>query len=133
VRVRVRLKGVFDLLGEGGDLGPKYTERAIYNEARQRGLINDGLKDEITDLYQWRNATTHRFFLTDLTYADLGPLLDRYEMIFGRCMNIVEELEMRQVREGKGMTVRGPAANRIEVLQATNAKLGFDPKGMDLR
>ncbi|MEV4756979.1 hypothetical protein AB0J86_17965 [Micromonospora sp. NPDC049559] len=57
--------------------GTKISERAVYEEARRRGLIDDALKAEVVDLYEHRNATVHRFFLTDLTYAALGPLLDR--------------------------------------------------------
>lgn len=106
--------------------GVKYTERAIYNEAHDRNLIDDTLKAEITDLYEYRNAVIHRFFLTDLKYADLGSLLDRYEMVFNRCAAVVEALEVRQMREGKGMTVEGPAVDREEALQAVNAKLGFN-------
>lgn len=113
--------------------GAKYTERAIYNEAHGRGLIDDTFKAEIVDLYEQRNATIHRFFLTDLRYADLGPLLDRYEVIFNHCAAIVEALEDRQVQEGKGMTAQGPAVDQAEVLQAMNAKLGFDPGDVDLR
>lgn len=108
--------------------GTKFTEKDIYNEASSRGLIDDALKAEIVDLYERRNATIHRFFLTDLKYADLAPPLDRYEAVHERCYAIVEELEIRQVRERKGMTSQGPvtAADRSAVLEATNAKLGLD-------
>lgn len=106
--------------------GVEYTERAIYNEAHDRNLIDATLKAEIIDLYENRNAVIHRFFLAEIRYADLGPLLDRYEIVFNRCTAVVEALEVRQMREGKGMTVQGPAADRDEVLQAVNAKLGFN-------
>jgi len=108
--------------------GAKFTEREIYTEAYLSGLIDDGLKAEITDLYEQRNAIIHRFFLTDLTYGNLGPLLDRYEILYEQCAAIVERLELRQVQEGKGMTVEGPQADRQEVDEAVTAKLGFQPR-----
>jgi hypothetical protein len=108
--------------------GAKFTEREIYAEAHLRGLIDDGLKAEIIDLYEQRNAIIHRFFLTDLTYADLGPLLDRYEITYEQCAAIVERLELRQVHEGKGMTVEGPQADREAIDRAVKAKLGFQPR-----
>ena len=52
--------------------GPKFTEKMIYTEARQRNLIDDDLRDEIIDLYNQRNAVIHRFFLEGMTYASLG-------------------------------------------------------------
>jgi hypothetical protein len=105
--------------------GPRFTERAIYTEAHSRSLIDDALKAEIADLYEQRNAMIHRFFLTDLKYVDLGSLLDRYEVVYEQCAAVIEELEVRQVREGKGMTVEGPRADRDEVDRAIKAKLGF--------
>jgi hypothetical protein len=106
--------------------GATFTERAIYNEARSRNLIDEELKAEILDLYDQRNAMIHRFFLTDLKYTDLEPLLNRYELVFDQCAAVVAELESRQVRAGKGMTVEGSNTNRRELRIPTNAKLGFD-------
>jgi hypothetical protein len=31
--------------------GPKFTEKAIYTEARQKDLIDNATRDEIIDLY----------------------------------------------------------------------------------
>jgi hypothetical protein len=86
------------------------------------------LKTEIADLYEQRNAVIHRFFLTELKYIDLGPLCDRYELVFDRCAALVEELETRQVREGTGVTEAGPEADREELHRAIRAKLGFPPR-----
>ncbi|MFG1660657.1 hypothetical protein ACGFIY_29380 [Micromonospora chersina] len=107
--------------------GAKFTERAIYQEARRRGLIDEALMNEVVDLYEYRNAIVHRFFLTRLQYADLAPNLVRYEHVYDQCLGIVADLEDRQVREGKGMTVAGPQADRQAVLVEVLAKLGFNP------
>lgn len=108
--------------------GAKLSERAIYQEARRRGIIDEPLMNEVVDLYEHRNAIVHRFFLTRLQYADLGPHLVRYEMVYDQCSAIVAELEDRQVREGKGMTVAdGSQADRRVVLVEVLGKLGFNP------
>ena len=49
----------------------------------------------------------HRFFLEGMTYTSLGPLLDRYEVAYHRCYDLVNALEERQITEGKGMTQVG--------------------------
>ncbi|MET8352695.1 hypothetical protein [Micromonospora sp. NPDC005206] len=107
--------------------GPKLTERAIYEEARQRNIIDEAFKAEVVELYGYRNAIVHRFFLTSLQYADLAPHLVRYERLYDRCFAIVGELEDRQVREGRGMTIGGPQTDRQAVLVEVLAKLGFNP------
>src|SRR6266700_2114493 len=61
--------------------GPRYTEKQIYEEAYERGIINAELKATIIDLYDRRNAVIHKFFLTSIKYVDLGPWLDTYEQI----------------------------------------------------
>ncbi|XVV12617.1 hypothetical protein ACQP2X_48865 [Actinoplanes sp. CA-131856] len=105
--------------------GARFTERAIFTEAHRRGLIDDELKAEIVDLYEQRNAIIHRFFLTQLTYLQLGPLLDRYELAYERCAAVVAVLEQRQVDEGKGMTEEGPPPDSEELEQAIRTKLGW--------
>ncbi|MEV4384303.1 hypothetical protein AB0J68_01025 [Micromonospora sp. NPDC049580] len=107
--------------------GAKFTEREIYREARRRGVIDEILENEVGNLYEYRNAIVHRFFLTRLQYADLAPYLVRYELVYDQCSAIVEALEDRQVREGKGMTVEGAPADRQAVLAEVLAKLGFNP------
>jgi hypothetical protein len=107
--------------------GPRYTEREIYKEAYKRGLIDAKLKARITDLYNRRNAVIHKFFLTNIRYVDLEPWLGAYEEMFKRCHDIVDELESRQLEEGKGMTTTGPNAERQKINKLINAKLGVDP------
>jgi uncharacterized protein YutE (UPF0331/DUF86 family) len=106
--------------------GPKFSERDIYKEAHRRGLIDDPLKLEIEELYDARNAIIHRFFLNGVTYASLGPLLDRYEEVYNRCYKLVDDLEERQLAEGKGMTRHGPADDRHDFASAVLRKIGLD-------
>jgi hypothetical protein len=110
--------------------GPKFTEKMIYTEARNRNLIDDDLRDEIIALYDRRNVVIHRFFLEDMTYASLGPLLDRYEVAYHRCYDLVHALEERQLADGKGMTT--PGGGKIsdvkdDIQRLVKMKLGFDP------
>lgn len=110
--------------------GPKFTEKMVYTEARNRNLIDDDLRDEIIALYERRNVVIHRFFLNGMTYASLGPLLDRYEVAYHCCYDLVNALEERQLAEGKGMTT--PGGGKIsdvkgEIQRLVKMKLGFDP------
>jgi hypothetical protein len=111
--------------------GPKFTEKMIYTEAHQRNLIDDDLRDEIIDLYSKRNAVIHRFFLEGMTYTSLELLLDRYEIVYHRCYDVVNDLEERQIaRGGPGMTqVRTDDASDAqgEIRRHVKIKLGFDP------
>jgi hypothetical protein len=109
--------------------GPKFTEKAIYQEAHRRGLIDDALRDEIIELYEKRNAMIHRFFLSGMTYTSLGSVLDRYESVYDRCYKMVYDLEERQIDSGKGMTVvaKQSADHRDAVRERVKLKLGFDP------
>jgi hypothetical protein len=111
--------------------GPKFTEKMIYTEARQRNLIDDALRDEIIDLYNKRNAVIHRFFLEGMTYTSLEPLLDRYEIAYHRCYDVVNDLEERQIaRGGPGMTHVGKGKisdQRGDIQRRVTMKLGFDP------
>ncbi|MEV1321468.1 hypothetical protein AB0J14_35935 [Micromonospora arborensis] len=111
--------------------GARFTEKAIYDEALRRGLIDATLKAEVVELYEHRNAVVHRFFLTGLRYTDLEPHLGRYELVFQQTYGIVAELEDRQVREGTGMTVEGndPEAAAISLAHIAG-KLGFPDVGV---
>ncbi|MFF0467631.1 hypothetical protein ACFYPX_09435 [Micromonospora zamorensis] len=112
--------------------GARFTEKAIYDEALRRGLIDAKLKAEVVELYEHRNAIVHRFFLTGLRYTDLEPYLGRYELVYAQVYGVVRELEDRQIREGKGMTVRGDDDDSEEVassLADVGRKLGF-PVGL---
>jgi ABC-type lipopolysaccharide export system ATPase subunit len=50
-------------------------------------------------------------------------------MVYAQCAAVVQQLEDRQVREGKGMTVAGSEADRDEIDRALKAKLGFQTPG----
>ena len=107
--------------------GPMFAEKKIYAEAHSRDLIDDDLRAEIIDLYNKRNAIIHRFFLNGVTYGSLGPLLDRYEVVYRRCSDLVIALEDRQLAQGKGMTHRGSVADRQKINDLVTRKLGFEP------
>jgi len=109
-------------LDVGGDAVP-----GIYEQAHRRGMITADMKSRIVDLYERRNAVIHRFFLTDIKYVDLGSWLDSYEEVYKECYKIVEDLELRQLREGKGMTRTGSKADQERISSLVREKLGFDP------
>jgi hypothetical protein len=106
--------------------GKRYTEKAIYEEALSRGIIDVSLHSEVVALYEERNKIVHRFFLTNVKYAEIGPHLDRYEAIYRRCYEIVYELEARQIEGGVGMTRAESKPTDSDAIDRDVAKkLGF--------
>jgi hypothetical protein len=64
-----------------------------------------------------------------MTYASLGPLLDRYEVADHRCYELVNTLEERQLAEGNGMTQvgGGDLNHEQETHRVVKIKFGFNP------
>lgn len=91
-----------------------FTERAIYQLAFAREIINQDILNELNDLYDKRNAIVHRFFLTPIQYADLPPILLRFETLFQKLYAIAYELERKQIELGVGMTRGGPKPDADE-------------------
>lgn len=84
-----------------------FSERAIYQLTLDNHIIDQSLFDEINALYGFRNKVIHRFFISDIEYAHIGIVLDRYELVYQRLFTLVYELESQQISKGVGMTVLG--------------------------
>ena len=94
--------------GKGGF----FSERAIYQRALEKEVINQDIFDELNDLYDKRNAIVHRFFLSSIQYADLPPVLLRFETLYQKLYKKVYELESKQIELGVGMTRREIKSDR---------------------
>ena len=79
-------------------------ERAIFKMALHERVIEQGLFNEITELYDKRNAIVHRFLLTPQTYDQIPPILDLYEILFNKLEAVVSSLEEEQIQKGIGIT-----------------------------
>jgi len=82
-----------------------YSERDVYKLAFKKSILEEDLFNEINALYDFRNKVIHRFLISEIEYAHLGLVLDRYELVFQRLWNIVYSLESEQIQKGVGMTI----------------------------
>jgi hypothetical protein len=98
---------VDDLLISQEQSGKFYTERQIQKFALSEQVIDEPLYKEIEDLYSFRNDVIHKFFLTDLRYGQLPPILERYEMVYKQLYKLIWALEREQINLGVGMTGLG--------------------------
>lgn len=96
------------------DRGSFFSERAIYRLALEKEVIDQDIFDELNDLYDKRNAIVHRFFLSSIQYADLPPVLLRFETLYQKLYKKVYELESKQIELGVGMTRGGTKPNPDE-------------------
>jgi uncharacterized protein YutE (UPF0331/DUF86 family) len=80
------------------------TERTVYKLALSEGVIDQTLFETISSLYDRRNEVVHKFLLTNLTYEELPPTLEQYEVVFKHLYKIVYALEARQIELAVGMS-----------------------------
>lgn len=83
--------------------------------------------EEIGELYDHRNSVIHKFFLTNLEYAHLPGILERYEEVYNRLFALVYALEKEQIECGVGMTRlekgTGREAIETEILKKIDSAL----------
>jgi hypothetical protein len=68
-------------------------ERDIYRAARDAGVISERVFQELQQLYTFRNRAIHRFIISGITYDELVPRLDAYEVVFKRLYEQLEAIE----------------------------------------
>jgi hypothetical protein len=116
-----------DLLTSQEPGGQFYTERQIQRFANSEHVIEDDLFKEIGELYDHRNSVIHKFFLTNLEYAHLPEILERYEKVYNTLFALVYALEKEQIERGVGMTRLEKSAGReaiaTEVLKKIDSAL----------
>lgn len=63
------------------------------NAAGSCGVLSDSEFRELEDLYGFRNVIIHRFAVSGVSYSEIGPKLDAYEMIYRRIFEQLREIE----------------------------------------
>jgi hypothetical protein len=69
------------------------NERDVYAEAVKSNVLTEPEFQELKELYRFRNAAIHRFIISGMTYADIAPRLDKYEIILTRLLERLREIE----------------------------------------
>lgn len=70
-----------------------YSERKIYKLAYEAQIINEDEFLELGGLYTFRNRIVHRFIISEVSYAELAPTLERYELIYKRLYQKLSDKE----------------------------------------
>ncbi len=59
-----------------------YSEREIYRQAREEGVITPELYEKLERMYEYRNKVAHRFNISGIKYAEIGPACIAFEEIY---------------------------------------------------
>jgi hypothetical protein len=112
--------------------GKFYTERQIQQMALNECVIVPKIFDELSFLYGKRNDAIHKFFLTDLTYSDLPPILERYEVMYKKLNQLVWNLEDEQIRMGVGMSMASKNSAKETLKMLLDIARKIDPSMPEL-
>lgn len=94
------------------------NERKIYAEARSCGVLSDSELAQLEDLYKFRNIAIHRFIISNVTYTEIGPKLEQYEVIYTRLLDQLREIEQP---DGEEIDAEREAAMRRRVARKIRA------------
>jgi len=91
-----------------------FSERVIYKQALKRKIIGKKLFEELNTLYDIRNKVIHRFFISEVEYSHLEIVCKRYEQAYNELWRINNDLEIKQIKMGVGMTTLGPKTTKTD-------------------
>lgn len=110
------------------------SEKAVYSEAKDLGVIDSGAYDQLIKMYDDRNKVIHRFIISEITLADVEEISYQYYLMQQKINGIIHDIEARQIELGVGMTRSGDSSTdaRNEYEKFIEGKFGkieyFDKK-----
>jgi len=96
------------------------SERDIYKRAHSQQVIDDSIFEQLQTLYDDRNRVIHRYIISRIATSDVLDIAIQYERMVQKLSKRVHTIEARQIEEGVGITVAGPA------FEGTDAKRWLD-------
>ena len=104
-----------ELLFQDGDT--KISEREIYNRSLNDKVIGEPLYKLLDDdLYKKRNKVIHRYIISEITSRNVKEIAENYEKVLIQIKVIVRDLELQQIRTGRGMTTSASLSLNEETL-----------------
>jgi hypothetical protein len=94
----IDVKYFFQADGEWGIM-----ERKIYEHAKEVGVIDDKISDELNALYQLRNRVIHRYIISNIKTRDLLEIATRYLKAVESVRLILAKFENMQANEEYGV------------------------------
>lgn len=83
------------------------SERQVYKKALFAGVINQDIYDKLEFLYKQRNKVVHRYIISEITTEKIILIAQEYDDVIDSIKKCLDELEIRQINEGIGMTKSG--------------------------
>jgi hypothetical protein len=83
------------------------SERKVYKKALINGVIDQLIFDKLEKLYKQRNKVIHRYVISEITTDKVLNVAKDYKYLMDLIKKKLDELEMRQIKEGIGMTKIG--------------------------
>lgn len=82
----------------------KKSEKDIYREALNLGIIDNDTLDKLYILYNDRNRVIHRFIISEITLAEVEEIAYKYNEQSKLINEIIFDLEREQIKNNVGMT-----------------------------
>jgi uncharacterized protein YutE (UPF0331/DUF86 family) len=98
-----------------------YSEREIYQQALNEGVISPELHDKLQHMFAFRNKVVHRFNLSDITYADISKACIEFEVVYQEMIKIIDVLENGPHRP-RQLTVEERKASREKLFRKISAE-----------
>jgi len=92
-----------------GPADPALSEREIYRRALAASVIDNDTFTCLQALYDQRNRVVHRYVISRITTSDVLDIATKYEEMISLLSKRIYEIEEQQIKEGVGITARGPA------------------------
>jgi hypothetical protein len=111
----------------------KKSEKDIYKKAKDLGIIDQSILDDLYTLYDDRNRVIHRFIISEITLAEVEEIACKYYQKQQEINRIIYDLESEQIRLKIGMTkVSNDKHSEDKHLEYIKGKIGkqnyFDEK-----
>lgn len=85
----------------------KKSEKDVYMKAKDLGIIEVDLFDELYFLYDDRNRVIHRFIISEITYAEVEEISYKYYKIREKINSLIYDIEAEQIHLNVGITRKG--------------------------
>ena len=102
----------------------KKIEKEVYKKAKDLGIIEESLFNELYKLYDDRNRVIHRFIISEITFAEVEEISYKYYKVRQKVNTIIYDIEEEQIRLNIGMTRKSWDKETTDNLDYIKGKIG---------
>src|SRR5690554_488090 len=96
-----------------GEKDKAIHERTVYNEAKEKGIIDEKLFERLNNQYNQRNKVIHRYIISDILTKDIMKIVNEYILLEEKINEIEMKIEKQQFDLKKG--ILGSQGNHLSV------------------